>query len=148
MRRPLPPSRTRRIAKWAGLVICVVIVGAWALSTNYWIWYNAATYPNFFLVSNRGVTGLGWGTLRGYPGWEMGRTESFALGFNLPDVSFDHLSTTVEVPFWLPLTVAAIPTALLWHRDRRTVRPGCCRQCGYDLRASRKTCPECGTAIA
>ena len=51
-------------------------------------------------------------------------------------------------PIWLLLTLAAISTALLWHRDRRTVKPGHCRQCGYDLRASKKICPECGTAIA
>ncbi len=51
-------------------------------------------------------------------------------------------------PFWLFLALAAIPTAALWMRDRRTVKPGCCLTCGYDLRASKKTCPECGTAIA
>ena len=54
----------------------------------------------------------------------------------------------VYIPFWCLFTLAVIPTAILWLRDRRTVKPGHCHQCGYDLRASKKTCPECGAAIA
>ena len=59
--------------------------------------------------------------------------------------SYGHIGEFL--PFWLFLTLAAIPTAILWHRDRRRVKPGCCKTCGYDLRASKKICPECGTAI-
>ncbi len=51
------------------------------------------------------------------------------------------------IPFWSLFTLAAIPTAILWRRDRRTVKPGCCLTCGYDLRASKKTCPECGAHV-
>ncbi len=104
----IPPSRSRRIAKWTGLVMCVVILAMWAAST-------------FFNVA-----------------WiRPPRVHSPARGY----ISF-------VAPFWMFLALAAIPTAVLWYRDRRTVKPGCCRQCGYDLRASKKTCPECGTAIA
>ncbi len=53
-----------------------------------------------------------------------------------------------RLPFWVLFVAAAIPTAFLRHRDRRTVKPGCCRVCGYDLRASKKTSPECGTTTA
>ena len=79
----------------------------------------------------------------------------YRLGLRVPRISqrrnavlLGYERTMVSVPFWMIFTLAAIPTAILWHRDRRTAKPGCCRQYGYDLRASKKTCPECGTAVA
>jgi hypothetical protein len=56
----------------------------------------------------------------------------------------------VTVPFWMPAMVfgawPAIATVWLVRRRRRA-RVGRCRQCGYDLRATRERCPECGTAV-
>jgi hypothetical protein len=40
------------------------------------------------------------------------------------------------------VTLGVLPPILL----RRRRRPGFCRECGYDLRASPERCPECGTA--
>ena len=54
----------------------------------------------------------------------------------------------IAMPLLCLLKLAALTTAVLWHRDRRTVKPGACRVCGYDLRASKTTCPECGTAVS
>ena len=55
------------------------------------------------------------------------------------------------VPYWalvLGLGVAPVIRFGLWYRrtSRRRERllAGCCVQCGYDLRASRERCPECG----
>jgi hypothetical protein len=54
----------------------------------------------------------------------------------------------VNIPYWFPALCFAMPAALtargLWRR--RPARPGVCRTCGYDLRASPDRCPECGTA--
>jgi hypothetical protein len=59
----------------------------------------------------------------------------------------------VIVPFWF-LAIAMTLLMLLVlrseshaRRRRWRARHGCCVQCGYDLRASSKRCPECGAGI-
>ena len=82
-----------------------------------------------------------------YEHWTVCKDKEATIGITrLP--TYRHRIYSFSMPFWCLLTLAAIPTAVLWHRDRRTVKPGCCLTCGYDLRASKKTCPECGTDVA
>ena len=53
----------------------------------------------------------------------------------------------VIVPLWIPPVVLAIPTYILWRRDRR-YPPGHCQECGYNLTGNVSgVCPECGTKI-
>lgn len=50
------------------------------------------------------------------------------------------------VPLWFPTLISALLCLLFVRLFRRSpFPPGCCRQCGYDLRASPAKCLECGT---
>lgn len=51
------------------------------------------------------------------------------------------------LPAWFVFLISTIlPCArLAFARNTRSNRPGCCRFCGYDLRATPSRCPECGT---
>jgi hypothetical protein len=52
------------------------------------------------------------------------------------------------VPYWLVALLLASILAVWAYRLRRkriALRRGLCPQCGYDLRATRDRCPECGT---
>jgi hypothetical protein len=52
------------------------------------------------------------------------------------------------VPFWIPLVVVLVPTAILVWRDRSRIPAGHCGECGYNLTGNVSgRCPECGTAI-
>jgi hypothetical protein len=55
--------------------------------------------------------------------------------------------TRVVLPLWLVMIACAIlPAAWIYKRaiGRRRNREGHCPACGYDLRASKDRCPECG----
>lgn len=66
-----------------------------------------------------------------YPTGQLGAATAHGVTFG-----------TLQILTTLPL--AELITARLL---RRRPRAGCCRVCGYDLRASPERCPECGTPV-
>ena len=51
----------------------------------------------------------------------------------------------LTAPHWSAVAAASFLPALRVFRVRRHRGAGVCRRCGYDLRATRRRCPECGT---
>jgi hypothetical protein len=68
--------------------------------------------------------------------------------------SVDFIVHIVDIPLWsLFMLLAALPAVRLLVRTNRLRRcrreaNGLCPICGYDLRASKERCPECGTPIS
>ncbi len=142
--------RIRRIAKWAGLVLCVLIVVAWVVSLRWEFWYEGGSWLMWcghggLLVSINRIH------LDDPSGWNVLDVNWIHWEYYLPrfkrDLSGTLKATTCNIPLWLPLVVVAIPTAILFYRDRR-IPPGHCQKCGYDLTGNESgRCPECGRTI-
>ncbi len=110
--------RTRRIAKWVGLVVCGVIAVAWAVSL-FWIFgrNNATivgTAPNGQALIDldgfaiyRGLVFVfvkgdyGWGTLQ--TGWIAVRQPLRVSWW------FAHVDKGFSLPLWIPFVIVAFP---------------------------------------
>lgn len=62
-------------------------------------------------------------------------------------VSRLHQKFSISIPYWAPTILFLTPPLLVVYRIRRRAAIGCCRRCGYDLRASPERCPECGLSV-
>jgi len=101
----------------------------------------------------RSVTAHGWGWHRRSPDPETGTWAGFKLARTEERLGRSGFSRSIIVcvPHWFPTLVFAIAPSwwLLHQRKRRALqRAGCCKTCGYDLRATPERCPECGTVQA
>src|SRR5437588_12585931 len=126
--------RLRRVAKWTGVATCLACVAVWAASLYRGVQYDHGNYvidigsawtiiviaPDKATVPGRWIryeviNGARLDAIMTKP---MIRSSS----------SRSQHGFTVFVPLWLIALAAAVPTAWLWHRDRRKL-PGHCR-CG------------------
>jgi hypothetical protein len=151
-----PHPRLRRIAKWTGLTLCVLILVAWIASECLFIEYVGRTA--YVGVPSGCVKYVEIANLNRPSGWVIELPHEFLDLRDDPEPARHGLQWPVVtrafgrhvwiVPFWPALALVAFPTAVLWWRDRRRIPPGHCAHCGYNLSGNVSgICPECGTKI-
>jgi hypothetical protein len=163
--------RLFNILSAVSLLLALAVAGLWVRS--YWrgdiLLVRTARYSQFLTITDRGSLYGGVGTYQpGLDDWHLtsiplDTNSAPVMGFDeWDDSSTDYLGfrywkTTrgggacLRVPLWFIVMMTlvlpslwAIPRIRRWRRDLR----GLCLVCGYDLRASKDECPECGAKIA
>src|SRR5207237_191995 len=74
--------------------------------------------------------------------------QPYSQPWETPDVSRNDYLINIGVPLWFVMIISALMPArrgAAWWRMRHRRHMGLCEQCGYDLRASKGKCPECGS---
>ena len=162
------PSRARRILRWTGATLSLVILSAWVVSLwgelrlSAFLYVNCGrlevpTFAALYAPANHRSLGPRFRPHAFYQSdlFELGRRPGYV------GVGSRIYYAWIVIPLWLLLLLAAspivwplltaIPTAWLWHRDRRlfSCSPDhlLCSRCGYDLTGNTSgVCSECGLA--
>lgn len=126
------------------LVLCLILLLAWGHSI-----YGTA----FVRVGQSLVIGSDGGAI--YLVWPWSEQPRVGIRFFgkrqilrwSPTIQVINGVTFCYFPFWMPILVLCIPTAIIWRRDRRHPE-GHCQGCGYDLTGNVSgVCSECGSKI-
>ena len=152
-------SRRRRILKWTGVWVCVLILIVWTASLQRYFEYVPPQWPPRASIElyDGCILVRVWTTdfAKDVPFrlqfYRKGSYSHYAVsrryGFRLPTsmTSQRRGYTRIVFPLWMPLVVASVPTAFLFWRDRRRIPPGHCQRCGYNLTGNVSgKCSECG----
>ena len=147
-----------RIAKWIGTAITSLILATWVLSLPVTV--NGGLSFSFVRVPR--VWGISGGAFNSYDFPGLGMATGFYIGFNstarnrwesfgvfLPYHTLRAgAMVSYSLPLWIPFLAIVIPTAILWHLERRERLAGHCPTCNYNLTGNTSgICPECGTSI-
>jgi hypothetical protein len=147
-------SRLRRWLKWSGVAICLAMAAAWGISLPL-----AACYLIGSDAGDRAAVGiiLADGCLdcwlspfsrRGEHTFSVDPKPWRAPYWSPRLGDMDPSGKYVLLPLWIPFLLVAIPTGIIFWRDRRRIPPGHCLRCGYSLTGNKSgVCPECGTGV-
>lgn len=147
--RRIPPRLTNTMA----LAVIVISVGVAIVATVGTMrpWYAACWLP----IANRAVIAVserGGLTIVIHQQADIHQTgiafQDYSAGAWCWWFKYTHVSgwTQFSTPTWI-LILLAISLSILYRCPWQRYKIGCCRNCGYDLRANEPgtRCPECGT---
>jgi hypothetical protein len=160
-------GRKGRTLKWAGLVLSLLIGSVWLASFRVgWIWVGSHDYTTngwgskrlvgpVFSVSygcawahQATVVDLSWISMSSWRVYGLPEPPPDWPGYRWRPAASLQPAWWFVLPLWIPLMLAAVPTAVLWWTDRRRIPPGHCRKCGYNLTGNVSgVCPECGAEV-
>ena len=141
--------KTLTIPSLLGLLLSVGLWGVSYVRITY-KWNSVDAWHHFFLSAGMFVLYVAEG--HGYEGWHVEGFRGFHTGWT-PHIPFSfERNYAVFIPIWLTTLIFGTMFWLchpLHHHRRRTRRKrGLCVKCGYDLRASKDRCPECGSGVS
>ena len=144
----------RRLVKYAGTAVCALGLLACiaTLPCTFVLCGRAQTVTishcrlSWYAVGSRDFPQTGPGNVKTGVYWNDDWRPRWRVEVNRGGVPI-HV-WRVAIPFWAPMLILGIPTAVLWWSKRRAVRAGHCEKCGYDLTGNvTGRCPECGEGI-
>ena len=142
------------------LIGLLLSVGLWVASyltigyrgVRHSIWIDGGAVRCFYTYASKPgeeLTLEEWKLSKSVEGWHC-----YGFGNYGTNWSPKFLRTTrlwfAQVPLWIPASVFAVYFLCLapsYRRYRKRKKLGLCLKCGYDLRASKDRCPECGEGI-
>ena len=150
------------------IAVCVMWVRSYFAgdSITWNVWRGSAYAASVQVFSGSGQVGLGYHQARsvaaaGSPFFGTGsrlkwqRSDTSGDGFRATHLwAFHYLRSSYgsliqrymfQTPYWFPAALAAGLAAFAGRMSLRAGKPGRCRSCGYDLRATPGRCPEWGS---
>jgi len=153
-----------------GLIVAVLSLVLWIVSLFNFYWISSSRSINLRLAQG---SLSGWFCNPGdwsasEPGWHGGSFCGFVAidftprfsrnakiyvsiapmtpGYSGPISAKAINGLNVDLPLYLPALAGGVILLAGWPARRRAIRRrrNQCERCGYDLRASTGTCPECG----
>ena len=118
------------------LLLAVTVVALWVRGHHF---RDKIESPGIPLPASKHGALLVW----------QGHTGSLIVAwgdFTHPPPDYDEAAIPAWILFTIFLVLPCIQSYRVWREARRK-GPGLCPVCGYDLRASKDRCSECGTEI-
>ncbi len=148
---------TKRRLGMAGLVTAGMMLVMFVVSTKFGLFLSC--YPSRSLFSSRPMGGIGlapgaFGVSIPHGFWEMNRSWSldarahpeWSFFYWRPKLFADRRRHILLIPLWIPTLIIAIPSFILWRRNRKLPESHC--DCGYNLTGNLSgVCPECGRKL-